>query len=114
MGDANVSVGTIFGVYNTTDPDKPSTDDLLQKGTELVCSGYTMYGGATILVITFGPGMGVNGFTLDPQLGEFVLTHQDIRIPDKGKIYSVNEGNSSKWEKPLSEYVAKCKKGPKP
>jgi len=109
--DANVSVGTIFGVYNTIDPDKPSTDDLLQKGTELVCSGYCMYGGATILVLTFGKS--VNGFTLDPSLGEFILTHPNITIKKRGKIYSVNEGNSSKWDPCVAQYVQDCKtKGP--
>lgn len=105
--DANVSTGTIFGIYNTTDADKPNADDLLQKGTELVCSGYCMYGGATILVLTLGKT--VNGFTLDPSLGEFILTHPNIQIKKRGKIYSVNEGNASKWDPCVSEYVNKCK-----
>lgn len=110
--DANVSTGTIFGIYNTTDADKPNADDLLQKGTELVCSGYCMYGGATILVLTLGKT--VNGFTLDPSLGEFILTHPNIQIKKRGKIYSVNEGNASKWDPCVSEYVNKCKMGPGP
>jgi len=105
--DANVSVGTIFGIYNSTDIDVPNSDDLLQKGTELVCSGYCMYGGATILVLTFGTT--VNGFTLDPSLGEFILTHPDIKIKKRGKIYSVNEGNASKWDPCVTEYVKRCK-----
>lgn len=105
--DANVSVGTIFGIYNTADEGKPDMQDLLQKGTDLVCSGYCMYGGATILVMTFGDS--VNGFTLDPSLGEFILTHPNIKIKKRGKIYSVNEGNSSKWDPCVAEYVRRCK-----
>merc|ERR550532_3768164 len=109
--DANVSVGTIFGVYSSTDETRPEESDLLQKGTELVCSGYCMYGGATILVLTFGKT--VNGFTLDPSLGEFILTHPNITIKKRGKIYSVNEGNSSKWDPCVAQYVQDCKtKGP--
>eukprot|EP00494_Astrolonche_serrata_P030838 UN31106 len=98
--DANVSTGTIFGIYATTSKD-PNPKDLLQKGSKLVCSGYCMYGGATILVLTFGNG--VQGFTLDPSLGEFILTHENIKIPQKGKIYSVNEGNASKWDNVVTE-----------
>jgi len=110
--DANVSVGTIFGIYQATDPDAPDSADLLQKGTELVCAGYCMYGGATILMLTFG--QEVNGFTLDPSLGEFLLTHENVKIPEKGKIYSVNEGNSQKWDEVVTKYVHDCKFGLKP
>lgn len=99
--DANVSVGTIFGILKVKSDvakgQKPSVnEDLLQTGTNLVCSGYAMYGDATMLVLTFGDQ--VNGFTLDPQIGEFILTHRNIKIPEKGKIYSVNEGNSRSWD----------------
>lgn len=66
-----------------------------------------MYGDATVLVISFGDV--VNGFTLDPQLGEFILTHRDIKIPESGSIYSCNEGNSAKWDPVIQEYVHKCK-----
>jgi len=110
--DANVSVGTIFGIMRTTskvaEGEELSVEkDLLQKGEHLVCSGYAMYGDATILVLTFGDM--VNGFTLDPQIGEFILTHRDIRCPTKGKIYSVNEGNSRSWDPVIQRYVEMCK-----
>eukprot|EP01083_Nonionella_stella_P216919 779140_1 len=106
--DANVSVGTIFGILKVKSKSKPSVNiDLLQKGEELICSGYAMYGDATLLVLTFGDE--VNGFTLDPQIGEFILTHRNIKIPKKGKIYSVNEGNSRSWDPIIQEYIAKCK-----
>jgi fructose-1,6-bisphosphatase I len=105
--DANVSVGTIFGVYRVKDKTKPCVEDVLQKGSEQVCAGYCMYGDATVLVLTFGDV--VNGFTLDPALGEFVLTHKDIKIPEKGSIYSVNEGNTRDWDPVVREYVDSCK-----
>lgn len=110
--DANVSVGTIFGIYKVRNVGNPSLEDLLQPGTEQVCSGYAMYGGACMLVISFGKD--VQGFTLDPTIGEFVLTHPNIRIPTKGKIYSVNEGNSAKWDRAVTEYVENAKFGKKP
>jgi len=110
--DANVSVGTIFGIYRVRNIGHPSIEDLLQPGSEQVCSGYAMYGGACMLVISFGKD--VQGFTLDPTIGEFVLTHPNIRIPSKGKIYSVNEGNSAKWEQAVAEYVEVAKFGKKP
>jgi len=109
--DANVSVGTIFGIYKVRNVGHPSLEDLLQPGSEQVCSGYAMYGGACMLVISFGKD--VQGFTLDPTIGEFVLTHPNIRIPVKGKIYSVNEGNSAKWERAVAEYVEVAKFGKK-
>jgi len=109
--DANVSVGTIFGIYRVKSVGNPTAEDLLQPGTELVCSGYSMYGGACMLVISFGKD--VQGFTLDPTIGEFVLTHPNIRIPAKGKIYSVNEGNSAKWDRAVAEYVHEAKYGVK-
>jgi len=110
--DANVSVGTIFGILRVKSDMKNGeklsvNNDLLQKGSNLVCSGYAMYGDATLLVLTFGDV--VNGFTLDPQIGEFILTHRNIKIPEKGKIYSVNEGNSKSWDPVIQEYVEKCK-----
>jgi len=110
--DANVSVGTIFGIYKVRDVGNPSIEDLLQPGSHQVCSGYAMYGGACMLVLSFGKD--VQGFTLDPSIGEFVLTHPNIRIPFKGKIYSVNEGNSARWDRAVAEYVEKAKFGKKP
>eukprot|EP01117_Protostelium_nocturnum_P019458 TRINITY_DN844_c0_g1_i1.p1 TRINITY_DN844_c0_g1~~TRINITY_DN844_c0_g1_i1.p1 ORF type:complete len:343 (+),score=138.82 TRINITY_DN844_c0_g1_i1:140-1168(+) len=106
--DANVSVGSIFGIYSKKSEGKTGhTSDCLQAGRELVASGYSIYGSAIILVLSMG--VGVNGFTFDPSLGEFVLSHPDIKIPEKGAIYSVNEGNSSYWPKATYEYVQFCK-----
>lgn len=110
--DANVSVGTIFGIFRL-DHDRPATlADVLRPGRELVCSGYALYGGATMMVLTVG--QGVHGFTLDPALGEFVLTHENIRIPDTSKIYSINEGNSHTWDESTKRFVASCKTADKP
>jgi fructose-1,6-bisphosphatase I len=78
-------------------------EDFLQPGSEQVCAGYVIYGSSTMLVYTTGNG--VHGFTLDPSVGEFFLSHPDIQIPARGKIYSINEGNSSEWEKPMSDYI---------
>jgi len=107
--DCNLSVGTIFGIYKK-DPfstAKPSIKDLLRPGHELIAAGYALYDAATMLVLTTG--LGVNGFTLDPSLGEFILTHRNIRIPKKGKIYSINEGNAQNWDEPTKAYVAAAK-----
>jgi fructose-1,6-bisphosphatase I len=106
--DANVSIGTIFGVYRRADNTKPATiDDVLQPGTKLVAAGYTVYGSATLLVLTTGHG--VNGFTLDPSTGEFVLSHPKITIKSKNPIYSVNEGNSKFWDEKVAKYVNELK-----
>eukprot|EP01084_Bolivina_argentea_P219678 372524_1 len=106
--DANVSVGTIFGILKVKSKHGNLVNiDLLQKGEELICAGYVMYGPATLLVLTFGEE--VNGFTLNPQIGEFILTHRNIKIPHKGKIYSVNEGNSHGWDPVIRHYIGKCK-----
>eukprot|EP01083_Nonionella_stella_P249514 862729_1 len=91
--DANVSVGTIFGILRVHESKAHNSGvhDLLQAGSELVCAGYAMYGDATLFVLSFGDS--VQGFTLDPQIGEFILTHRNIKIPEKGNIYSCNTGN---------------------
>ena len=99
--DVNVSIGTIFGVYkkvsNETNVDF-LLNDVLQQGIKQVAAGYFIYGSSTIMVYTTGNGTGVHGFTLYPSLGEFLLSHENIRIPEKGKIYSVNEGNYPFWD----------------
>ncbi|KAM7474671.1 hypothetical protein LguiB_021914 [Lonicera macranthoides] len=105
--DCGVSVGTIFGIYLVKDKDKPTLDDILQPGKNMLAAGYCMYGSSCTLVLSTGNG--VNGFTLDPSLGEFILTHPNIKIPRKGKIYSINEGNAKYWDKPTARYVDKCK-----
>ncbi|HHM02644.1 MAG TPA: class 1 fructose-bisphosphatase [Caldithrix abyssi] len=103
--EANVSVGTIFSIYRRVTPDgTPGTlADLLQPGSEQICAGYVVYGSSTMLVYTTGNG--VHGFTLDPSYGEFVLSHPDIKIPKKGKIYSVNESNFDYWDQTVKNYV---------
>ncbi len=103
--DANVSVGTIFSIYNRTTPEgRPGTEkDCLQKGRKQVCAGYVIYGSSTMLVYTTGNG--VHGFTLDPSYGEFILSHPNIKIPSKGKIYSVNESNYDYWDQEIKNYI---------
>merc|ERR1712039_235691 len=83
--------------------------DTLQPGRKLVASGYCMYSSSTILVLTMGSG--VNGFTLDPNIGEFVLTHPNIKIPQRGKIYSINEANYFDWDPALQEHINNLKAG---
>ncbi len=102
--DVNVSIGTIFSIYKRLSPDCPvSEDDFLQKGTEQVAAGYVIYGSSTMLVYTTGHG--VNGFTLDPSIGEFCLSHPQIKIPENGKIYSINEGSYNLFQKAVQNYL---------
>jgi fructose-1,6-bisphosphatase I len=95
--DANISIGTIFSIHTRISSGGPGTlEDCLQPGDRQVAAGYVMYGSSAVLVYTTGNG--VHGFTLDPSIGEFLLSHRDIRIPEPGKrIYSVNEGNYDRW-----------------
>jgi len=104
--DANVSIGTIFSIYRRKSPSDSQlmSTDILQKGSEQVAAGYIIYGSSTMMVYTTGDG--VNGFTLDPSVGEFLLSHPNIRIPDQGKIYSVNEGYYHYWDKPTLDVLA--------
>lgn len=102
--DANVSIGTIFSIYNKkTDGAHGSLEDCLRRGSEQVAAGYIVYGSSTMLVYTTGHG--VQGFTLDPSIGEFLLSHENIEIPQKGRIYSANEGNSKFWDEGTRRYV---------
>lgn len=103
--DANVSIGTIFSILRrATTGTGPGTEaDCLQPGYKQVCAGYVMYGSSTMLVYTTG--LGVHGFTLDPSVGEFLLSHDSIRIPRRGRIYSINEGNSHLWNDATRAYV---------
>ena len=108
--DCNLSVGTIFGIYSkkhTQQSSKPSIADVLRPGDELICAGYASYDAATMLVLTTGHG--VNGFTLDPTLGEFILTHRHIRIPRQSSIYSLNEANSLSYDPPIQQYLQRLK-----
>jgi len=106
--DVNVSVGTIFGIYKRKSPSdtKCNLDDFLQKGSDLVAAGYVLYGTSTILVYTTGEG--VNGFTLDPSIGEFCLSHRDMKIPAKGNYYSVNQGYYLKFDIEMRRYIDEC------
>jgi len=106
--DANVSVGSIFGIW-TKKGEHGNVSDALRPGREQVAAGYALYGSATMLVITLGHG--VHGFTLDQSVGEFVLTHADVKIKPRGTIYSINEGNALYWEKATANYVAAIKSG---
>jgi len=103
--DANVSVGTIFSIYRRiSENEKPGKDeDCLQPGHQQICAGYVIYGSSTMLVYTTGNG--VHGFTLDPSFGEFVLSHPNIRIPEKANIYSVNESNFDYWDETVKNYI---------
>ncbi|MCC6461191.1 MAG: class 1 fructose-bisphosphatase [Saprospiraceae bacterium] len=106
--DVNVSVGTIFAIYRRqSDPSGPATtEDFLQAGNRQVAAGYVLYGTSTILVYTTG--RGVNGFTLDPSIGEFCLSHRNLRIPENGKFYSVNQGYYSKFDLEMRRYIDNC------
>lgn len=98
--DCGVSIGTIFGIW------KEDVDSPLRKGEDMVAAGYCLYGSSTVLVLTMGKQ--VNVYTLDPSIGEFLLTHPDIKIGSK-KIYSVNEGNARSFPKPVDLFIEECK-----
>jgi fructose-1,6-bisphosphatase I len=108
--DANVSIGTIFSIYKRLSPGGEPTDaDLLQPGTALMAAGYTIYGSSSMFVYTTGHG--VHGFTLDPGIGEFMLSHEDIKTPFSAGIYSVNEGNEPLWDDTMRDIVRQLKFG---
>ncbi len=106
--DVNASIGTIFCIYKRVSPlGKPCTEaDFLQKGKNLMAAGYVIYGSSTMLV--YATRLGVNGFTLEPSVGEFCLSHKDMKCPEKGKIYSVNQGNTNKFDDKLKAYLEYC------
>ncbi|MCZ2224980.1 MAG: class 1 fructose-bisphosphatase [Chitinophagales bacterium] len=108
--DVNVSIGTIFSIYRrVSELGKPCTkEDFLQSGNKQVAAGYVIYGSSTMLV--YATKRGVNGFTLDQQIGEFCLSHPNIQCPEKGKIYSVNHGNFFQYEQGVKEYITACQK----
>jgi len=107
--DVNVSIGTIFSIYRRKSPvGTPIQEvDILQKGTEQVAAGYILYGSSTMLVYTAG--FGVNGFTYEPSLGEYFLSHPDMKMPADGKIYSINEGSYNSFAQPVKDYISFCK-----
>lgn len=106
--DVNVSIGTIFSIYRrVSDRGTLATrEDFLQKGRNQVAAGYVVYGSSTMLV--YATRRGVNGFTLDPSIGEFCLSHPDIKCPDNGKIYSVNHGNFFHYDEGVKKYINLC------
>jgi len=107
--DVNVSIGTIFSVFRRKSPvgSPAELQDFLQKGTEQVAAGYVIYGSSTMLVYTTG--RGVNGFTLEPGIGEFFLSHPNMQMPEKGKVYSINESNYSDFDEGLKKFVDYCR-----
>jgi fructose-1,6-bisphosphatase I len=108
--DVNISVGTIFSVLRCPDgTTEATTQHFLQPGTQQVCAGYAIYGPAAMLVLTFGSG--VNGFTLDRDMGEFVLTHPAMTIPVQSREFAINASNERFWEPPVKRYVAECLAG---
>ena len=105
--DVNVSIGTIFSIYRRADSGKPITEaDFLQQGATQVAAGYVIYGSSTMLV--YSAGRGVNGFTLDPSIGEFCLSHPDMQCPDDGTVYSLNEGNHARFPEGVKQYIKYC------
>ena len=113
--DVNVSVGTIFSILRAPEGcENPTLEDFLQPGVKQVCAGYAVYGPATMLVLTSGHG--VNGFTLDRSIGEFILSHPDMTIPADTREFAINMSNQRHWEAPVKRYVDECiqgKEGPR-
>jgi fructose-1,6-bisphosphatase I len=110
--DANVTIGSIFSIHRRVSPaGKGTMADVLQPGNKQVAAGYILYGSSMMFVYTTGNG--VHGFTLDPTVGEFLLSHENIRIPTRGSIYSVNEGNFNRWDENMQRYIKHLKEDDK-
>ncbi|KAF5298287.1 hypothetical protein FQR65_LT09798 [Abscondita terminalis] len=101
--DCLVSIGSIFAIFKKTGAGQPTLKDVLQPGKQVVAAGYALYGSATMMVLSVGDT--VNGFMLDPSIGEFILSDKNMRIPARGKIYSINEGYTYDWDPAIKEYV---------
>jgi fructose-1,6-bisphosphatase I len=102
--DSNVTIGTIFGIFRTLDANRRGRiEDCLRPGRDLVAAGYIIYGTSTMFI--YSAGRGVHGFTLDPEIGEFLLTHENMRFPENPTYYSLNYGASSAWEKEVQQYA---------
>jgi len=110
--EVNMPLGTIFSIHKHDGKGLPSEAELIRKGTKQEAAGYLMYGSSTMLVFTAGHG--VHGFTLDPGIGEFYLSHENIQIPARGQVYAVNEGNSRKWPEGTRKFVEYLKAKDKP
>ncbi len=107
--DINLTVGTIFSVLRCREGVEPEPEDFLRRGTEQVCAGFVLYGPSTMLVLTTGNG--VNGFTLDQDIGEFILTHRNMRIPEDSAEFAINMSNHRFWEPPVRRYIDECLAG---
>jgi fructose-1,6-bisphosphatase len=107
--DVNVSVGTIFSVLRHGGSDAPQTQDYLQTGRQQVAAGYAIYGPATMLVLTVGKG--THGFTLDREIGNYILTHPNLAIPEDTNEFAINTSNARFWESPVHRYVTECQAG---
>lgn len=107
--DVNVSVGTIFSIFKHKGTAEPAESEFLQPGTEQVAAGYAIYGPSTMLVLTVG--QGTHGFTLDREIGNFILTHPHLRIPEETSEFAINTSNERFWEPPVQRYVSECKAG---
>ncbi len=107
--DINLTVGTIFSILRCREGVDPETEDFLRRGAEQVCAGFVLYGPSTMLILTTGKG--VNGFTLDQDIGEFILTHCNMRIPEETEEFAINMSNQRYWEPPVREYIEECLAG---
>jgi fructose-1,6-bisphosphatase I len=108
--DVNITVGTIFSILRSPNPGVDAVlEDFLQPGSQQVCAGFALYGPSTLLIITTGHG--VNGFTLDREVGEFILTHPNMRIPEDTQEFAINASNERFWEWPVKRYVDECMAG---
>ncbi len=107
--DVNLAVGTIFSILRCREGEEPALEDFLRKGSEQVCAGFVLYGPSTMMVLTTG--QGVNGFTLDQDIGEFILTHPAMTIPNDTKEFAINMSNQRFWEPPIQRYIEECLQG---
>ncbi len=107
--DINLTVGTIFSILRCPEGAAPDTADFLQPGHQQVCAGFVLYGPSTMLILTTGNG--VNGFTLDQDIGEFILTHRNMRIPEETSEFAINMSNQRFWEAPVKRYADECVAG---
>ena len=107
--DVNLTVGTIFSILRCREGVDPVVEDFLRKGSEQVCAGFVLYGPSTMMVLTTGHG--VNGFTLDQDIGEFILTHPSMKIPEETSEFAINMSNQRFWEPPVKRYIEECLQG---
>ncbi len=107
--DVNLTVGTIFSILRYNGTDEPQLKNFLQKGSEQICAGFVLYGPSTMMILTTGHG--VNGFTLDQDIGEFILTHPNMTIPSETSEFAINMSNQQFWEAPVKRYIDECVAG---